>query len=111
LPGEISAELGGWYTSSNQEGIFNSEWLFGTSFGMSKKFLDNKLKVSLGVEDFVNRFWNATVDYQQDMDLRSTWQTPVVNARVSYKFGNQHLKSKKKGKGSASEELRRASQN
>ncbi len=111
LPWEINAEIGGWYTSSNQEGIFNSEWLFGTSFGMSKKFLDKKLKVSLGVEDFARRFWHANVDYQQDMDLISNWQTPVVNARVSYKFGNQHLKSKKKGKTSASEEIRRATQN
>lgn len=111
LPGDINAELGGWYTSANQEGIFNSEWLYGTSFGMSKKFLDNKMKVSVGVEDFANRFWHANVDYQQDMDLIVKWQAPTINARVSYKFGNQHLKSKKKSKTSASEELRRASQN
>lgn len=111
LPADINAELGGWYQGSNQEGIFNSEWLYGTSFGMSKKFLDNKLKVSVGVEDFASRYWNATVDYQQDMDIISTWQTPVYNMRISYKFGNQHLKSKKKNRTSASEELRRASQN
>lgn len=110
LPGDINAELGGWYTSSNQEGIFNSEYLYGTSFGVSKKFMDNKAKISLGVEDFANRFWHANVDYQQDMDLIVKWQAPVVNARFSYKFGNQHLKSKSKHKGSASEELRRASQ-
>ena len=110
LPGEIQAEVGGWYTSSNQEGIFKSEYLYGTSCGLSKKFLDNKLKVSIGVEDFVNRFWHANVDYQQDMDLTSTWATPSCSLRLSYKFGNQHLKSKKKRSGSASEELRRAQQ-
>jgi len=110
LPGDINAEIGGWYTSANQEGIFNSEYLFGSEFGMSKKFWDNKAKFSIGVEDFVNRFWHASVDYQQDMDLVLRWQAPVVNARFSYKFGNQHLKSKKKNTGSASEELKRASQ-
>ena len=111
LPGDINAELGGWYSSANQEGIFNSEHLYGTSFAVSKKFLDDKAKVSLGVEDFVNRFWHASVDYQQDMDLIVRWQAPVVNARFSYKFGNQHLKSKSKRSSSASEEIRRASQN
>ena len=110
LPGEIQAELGGWYTSGNQEGIFTSEYLYGTSFGISKKFLDRKLKVSLGVEDFVNKFWTANVDYQQDMDLTVTWATPQIGVRASYSFGNQHLNKKKKRSVSASEELRRATQ-
>lgn len=110
LPWDINAELGGWYTSANQEGIFNSEWLYGTEFGMSKKFMDGKIKASLGIEDPFNKFWFADVDFQQNMQINSEWQTPVVNARFSYKFGNQHLKSKKKSATSASEELRRASQ-
>jgi len=110
LPGELQAEIGGWYTSSMQDGIFAADYMYGTSAGLSKKFLDNKLKVSLGVEDFANKFFTARVDYQQDMDILSTWQAPNVSLRVSYKFGNQHLKSKKKTSGSASEELRRAQQ-
>jgi len=110
LPMDINAEAGAWWTSSNQEGIFKSEYLYGTNLGVSKKFWDGKAKFSLGVEDIVNRFWHANVDYQQDIDLVVRWQAPVVNARFSYKFGNQHLKSKKKNSGAASEELRRASQ-
>jgi len=110
LPLDINAELGGWYTSGSQEGIFQSEYLYGTSFALSKKFMDNKAKISFGIEDFANKFWNARVDYQQDMDLTVKWQAPVVNMRLSYKFGNQHLKSKGKRKGSASEEINRASQ-
>ena len=110
LPGDINAELGGWYNSGQQEGIFESEYLFGTSFGVSKKILNDKAKISLGVEDFVNRFWHASVDYEQDLDLLVKWQAPVVNARFSYKFGNQHLKSKRKGRNSASEEINRAQQ-
>jgi hypothetical protein len=110
LPFDINAELGGWYTSGQQEGIFNAEYLYGTSFGLSKKIMNDKGKVSIGVEDFTNRFWNASVDFQQDMDLTATWQAPTVSLRFSYKFGNQHLKSKSKTSGSASEELRRASQ-
>ncbi len=108
LPWDVKAELGGWYTSGNQEGIFRSEFLYGSSFGVSKKFLDNKAKISFGVEDFVNRFWHASVDYQQDMDIVSRWQAPVVNMRLSYKFGNQHLKTKSKNSSSASDVMRRA---
>jgi hypothetical protein len=110
LPFDIQAEIGGWYNSGQQEGIFNSEYIYGTSLGMSKKFLDNKAKISIGVEDFTNRFWFANVDYEQDLDLQVKWQAPVVNVRFSYKFGNQHLKSKKKNSGSASEEIQRARQ-
>ena len=110
LPYEINAELGGWYNSGEQEGIFNSEYLYGTSFGMSKKFWNDKAKLSFGVEDFIRRFWHAEVDYQQDLKLISTWQSPVVSARFSYKFGNKHLKTKKKHRGSASDEINRATQ-
>ncbi len=111
LPWEINGEIGGWYNSGTQEGIFDSEYLYGTSLGLSKKFLENKLKVSVGFEDFFNRFWHANVDYQQDMNLVVRWQAPVVNARVSYKFGNQHLKSQKRHEGSADDILRRATSN
>ncbi len=110
LPFDINGQIGGWYTSNNQEGIFKSEYLYGTSFGLSKKFLNDKLKVSLGVEDFVNRFYHANVDYQQDMDVVSKWQAPIVNMNVRYRFGNQHLKGKSKLKNSAGEELKRAQQ-
>lgn len=110
LPWEINAEIGGWYTSGQQEGIFAAEYLYGSNFGMSKKFLDNKAKISVGVEDFVNKFWVASVDYQQDLKLNVRWQAPVFNMRFSYKFGNQHLKSKKKKSSSARDVLQRASQ-
>ncbi len=110
LPWDINAELGGWYNSGGQEGIFTSEHLYGTSFGMSKKFMNDKAKLSFGVEDFIRRFWHAEVDYQQDLKLISSWQAPVVNARFSYKFGNKHLKSKKKHRASASDEINRATQ-
>ena len=107
LPFDINAELGGWYNSGGQEGIFVSEYIYGTSIGFSKKVLKNKGKISLGVEDFANRFWHAKVDYQQDLQLVSRWQAPIVNAKFSYKFGNQHLKSKSRRKGSGSTEINR----
>lgn len=110
LPWDIRAELGGWYQTAAQEGIFSAEHLWGSSAGISRKFMDNKLQVSMGIEDFIFRYWHAKVDYQQDVDIISKWQTPVWNVRLTYRFGNQFLKDKKRRTGSASEEIRRATQ-
>jgi len=108
LPGDIATELGAWYQSGGQEGIIDTDWLYGTSANVSKKFMDSKLRVSLGIEDVFNRFWTGQIRYQNmDGDIASFWPKNVVNFRVSYKFGNQHMKTKKKSNSSANDELRR----
>jgi len=109
LPGKINAEVGGWYNSGGQEGIMTSEWLYGVSMGFSKKFMDDKAKLSIGVDDIFNRFWHAKVDYANiDADIISKWAAPVVNMQFSYTFGNRHMKSAKRNKNSGSEEINRA---
>ncbi len=108
LPGDIATELGAWYQSGGQEGIIDTDWLYGTSANVSKKFLDNKLRVSVGIEDVFNRFWTGRIRYENmNADIGSFWPNNVVNFRVSYKFGNQHIKTKKKSSSSANDELRR----
>ncbi len=112
LPGDWNGELGGWYNSGVREGIIDSEWLYGISLGVSKKFWDNQAKFSIGVDDILNRFWFGRVDYaNMDLDINTTWYAPEVNAQFSYKFGNRHLKSKKKAGGSGNDVIRRANQN
>lgn len=112
LPYEINGEFNSWYTSGDQEGIMNSDWLYGVNLGFSKKFLDDKLKLSFGVQDLFNRFYTATIDYaNMDVDIESKWANNVVNFRASYKFGNQHMKSKKKKGGSARSEMSRVKTN
>ncbi|MEE9439821.1 MAG: outer membrane beta-barrel protein [Saprospiraceae bacterium] len=108
LPGDINSEISGWYASGQQEGIMDAEYLYGVSLGVSKKLLNNKAKISLGVEDLFNRFFHAKVKHQQDLNIISEWQAPVVSAKFTYKFGNQHLKSKSKKTSSASDVLKRA---
>lgn len=108
LPGDIATEIGAWYQSGGQEGIIDTDWLYGTSANVSKKFLDKKLRVSVGIEDVFNRFWTGRIRYENmNADIGSFWPNNVVNFRVSYKFGNQHIKSKKKSSSSANDELRR----
>ena len=107
LPGKIESEVSGWYTTGGLEGIINSEWLYGVDIGFSKKFMDDKAKISIGVDNLLYRFFHGDVVYSNiDMNIISTWDAPVFNIQLRYKFGNQHMKSKKRRSG-ASEELRR----
>ncbi len=108
LPWKIKTELSGWYTSGGMQGLVNSEWMYGTSFGFSKSFLKNRAKISLGVYDMFNRFYNGSVKYSNmDLDINSKWDARVFHVSFSYKFGNRHM-TNKKHQSSASEELKRA---
>jgi hypothetical protein len=108
LPGEISTEISGWYNSGGQEGIINTDWLYGMGLSFSKKFLNKKLNVSLGIEDIFNKFWTGNINYaNMNASIRNTWPKNVANLRVSYKFGNQYIKNKKKSRSSANDEMNR----
>lgn len=109
LPGKINTELSGWYNSGGQDGIINAQWLYGVDIGFSKKFMDNKAKVSLGVQNILARYMFADIKYaNMDININSRWDGPVVNMQFSYKFGNQHMKSKERRNSSASDVLNRA---
>lgn len=108
LPWDIKAELSGWYTSGGMEGLLETEWMYGVSCGLSRSFLDNRLKVSVGASDIFNRFYHGSVQYS-NMDLKvvSEWDAPTYNLSLSYRFGNRHLKEKEHKSGAA-EEFNRA---
>ncbi len=109
LPGKITSEVTGWYNSGGQEGIVNASWLYGVDVGFSRKFLDDKARISLGVENILARFMHAEIRYaNMDIDLYNRWDGPVFNFQFTYKFGNQHIKSKKGRRSSAADELNRA---
>lgn len=107
LPGKVQVEASGWYYSGGIEGIIVGEHLYGVDVGASKKFLNDKLKVSVGVDNLLVRFWHGNVDFGgMNARIISKWDAPVFNLQLNYKFGNQHMKSKKH-RGGASDELNR----
>ncbi len=111
LPWKIDAELSGWWNSGPLEGIINSEWLYGVDVGISRKFLDDKLKLSIGVENILSRFYHGSVQYaNMDFSVVSKWDAPVFNFQASYKFGNQHIKGKGSRESSAEDVIKRAQQ-
>ena len=112
LPGKINGEFSAWYNSGGQEGIVNASWLYGVDIGFSKEFLKEKAKISIGVENLFARYLQAEIRYaNMHVDLYNRWDGPVFNMQFTYKFGNQHLKSKSGRRSSAADELNRAQRN
>jgi len=111
LPGEIKAEVSGWYTGGGQDGIIKFEPMYGVSAGLQRSFLDKKLDVSFSFDDIFNRFFHGKLAYDDlNADILSTWNNKIVSMRVSYKFGNQFMQKKKGRRNSAQEEVNRASE-
>ncbi len=112
LPYGISAEVSGWYVSGGQDGIIDFGHMYGSEFGLQKKFIDDKLSVNLSWSDPLYRYWNGNLNYSNmQATMQSQWETNVVEMRLSYKFGNQHLKKKAKRQGGATSIIKRASEN
>ncbi len=111
IPGEIKAEVSGWYTGGGQDGIIQYGPMYGVSAGLQRSFLDKKLDVSLSFDDIFNRFFHGKLAYDDlNADILSTWNNRIVSMRVSYKFGNQFMQKKKGRRNSAQEEVNRASE-
>ncbi len=111
IPGEIKAEISGWYTGGGQDGIIKYESMYGVSAGFQRSFLDKKLDISLSFDDIVNRFFHGKLAYDDlSADIISTWNNRIVSMRVTYKFGNQFMQKKKGRRNSAQEEVNRASE-
>ena len=109
LPFDIDSEITGFYQSRVQEGIIKGDWLYGVNLGFSKKFLKDKLKATLAVEDVTNRFFNGSINFaNMDIDIVQRWYTPEILIKLNYKFGNNSRKSNNRPQNSASEEINRS---
>lgn len=85
-----TAEISGWYNSSNLQGLFKSNSTFDVSMGMQKYLLDKRLRLSFS---FFDVFWrNATrtfVEFEdQNYNFFSRQSTKKFRFSVSYKFRN-----------------------
>lgn len=107
LPWDVNGEVSGYYVSGGQQGIIKYDWLYGVSAGISRKFLDKKLKVSLRMDDMFYRPWSGNIRFSNmKVDIRNDWYAPYTSLKLEYSFGNRHIKDKKNKK-SASEVLER----
>lgn len=112
LPAKISLEVTGWYQGKGLDGIIAYNPLWGVDVGLERKFINDQLRVQLSAEGVIQRFWTGQVNYQNmDFVIGSTWEAPVVNLNLTWKFGNQYLKKDETRRSAAEEERRRAQEN
>ncbi len=106
LPHDWKFQMNGWYQGSGLDGIIRYQPMYGLDAGLQKDFLDDRLNLVLSGEGLVQQFFRGQIRYQQqDMDLVSTWEAPVISVKLTYKFGNRFLK-KRETRNSASQEER-----
>lgn len=112
LPRDWKLEATGWIQGSGLDGIIRHETFYGLDAGIQKKFFDNKLRVQLSVDGIVQKFFEGRVDYANlNFDLKSSWEAPVFNTRITYNFGNQSLKGREKRESSSDTERNRVNGN
>lgn len=93
LPWEINSELSGFYSSGGLEGQIEYNWIAGLSIAMSKNFMDDKLKINLGVGEVLNRQFKGSIIYDNiNADIISDWSRQNIYLGVTYNFGSKYGK-------------------
>lgn len=111
LPWEINAEMSSYFGSGALEGQIDVEWIGDLSFSFGKKFMDDRLKVNLGINKVLNRGFVGTVNYDNiDADIESNGSRQNVQLRLAYSFGSKFGK-KKSRRNSSREEQNRIEEN
>lgn len=111
LPWEINAEMSSYFGSGALEGQIDVGWIGDLSFSFGKKFMDERLKVNLGINKVLNRGFVGTVNYDNiDADIESNGSRQNVQLRLAYSFGSKFGK-KKSRRNSSSEEQNRIEDN
>jgi iron complex outermembrane receptor protein len=92
FPKGWNAEISGWYTSpSVWEGTFvmNSMWAAGA--GISKKFANDKAKVTLSIDDiFKTNVWRGESTFGGlYMDVSGGWDSRRARLTFNYNFGKE----------------------
>ncbi len=107
LPWDISAEMSSYFGSGALEGQIDVGWIGDLSFSFGKKFMNDRLKVNLGINKVLNRGFVGTVNYDNiNANIESNGSRQNVQLRFTYNFGSKFGKKKTKRDGSKDEENR-----
>ncbi len=106
LPKGLKAEVSGWYSGPGVwGGVFIYEPSWSLNLGLQKRFLNDQMNVKISANDiFYQTGWNG---YSEFNGLRGEgygrWDSRTVTVSMSYNFGNQNVKSRKRKTGLESE--------
>lgn len=102
LPAGFKGEVSGWFNGPGiWGGVFKFETSWSLDLGIQRKFLDNKMNVRLSFSDiFYETGWSG---YSRFDGLYSVgagnFDSRRASLSVSYNFGNQNVKSRKRRTG------------
>ncbi|MGB1217510.1 MAG: outer membrane beta-barrel family protein, partial [Saprospiraceae bacterium] len=111
LPWKMKFEVSGWYGSpSVWGGTFRTDGMFGIDAGLQKKFWDGKGNIRLGMSDIFNsQNWSGSSEYGiLRTESNGGWDSQRFKIDISYFFGNDKVKSRKRKTG-LEEETKRTS--
>ncbi|OSY88625.1 TonB-dependent receptor [Tenacibaculum holothuriorum] len=107
LPWEIDFQLSANYGTGALEGQIEVDWIADLDFSFSKKFMNDRLKTSLGISKVLNRGFNGTIDYGNgNAVVESNGSRQNIQFRVTYSFGSKFGKKKSRRNASKEEEDR-----
>ncbi len=107
LPWGINSELSGYYTTGGLEGQIEYKWIAGIDIALSKKFLNDQLKVSVEFEEILNRKFFGAINYDNvNATIENDWARQNVYVQLHYSFGSKYGKNKKRNNVSKDEQDR-----
>ncbi len=102
LPNKFTAEVSGYFSGPGVwGGVFEYEESWALNLGIQRKFLNDQLNVKLSANDiFYQSGWDGFSKFDGLVSEGSgRWDSRNVNLSVSYNFGNQQVKSRKRKTG------------
>lgn len=102
LPAGFTGEISGYYAGPGVwGGVFKYESNWSLDLGLQRKFLQDQLNVRLSATDlFYQTGWDGVSSFNGLVSTGSgRWDSRRISLSISYQFGNQNLKSRKRKTG------------
>jgi hypothetical protein len=107
LPWDINFEMSGNYGTGALEGQIDVNWLAELDVSFGKKFMNDRLRVNLGLSKILNRGFVGNIDYGNGTAwVESNGSRQNIQLRFVYSFGSQFGKKKSRRNLSRDEEDR-----
>jgi hypothetical protein len=107
LPWDINLETNFTYGTGALEGQIDLDWFVEWDLSLGKKFMNDRLRVNLGLNQILNRGYVGNIDYGNGTaSVESNGSRQNIQLRFVYSFGSQFGKKKGRRKLSRDEEER-----
>ncbi|MEM9835426.1 MAG: TonB-dependent receptor [Bacteroidota bacterium] len=109
LPGKFTFEVSGYFAGPGiWGGVFEYDESWSLNLGLQKKFFNDQLNVKIsGTDLFYETGWAGVSDFNGQLSFgNGNWDSRRISLNLSYNFGNQKVKSRKRSTGLGDEAKR-----